>query len=472
MSGLLAAAILVPVLSGLVVLLLRRAPGAFRNVFAVLASAATLAIVLALWARAGTASHGLWLMGILRVLPSPLMVVDGVGLLLATVFGFVWLLVTIYSTSYLRGRDFQDDYFGFLLIMLGAVVGLCFSRNLLMIYMFWELAGVATWRLVAFYRSDREIGAAQKTLLITFAGSVLMLVGFAVLFVEHQTFSPDRLTGPGLSPWGLLLILAGMVTKSASVPMYVWLPDAQAAAPLPVGAVLSGAVEKVGLIAYIRIFIQSPLVLPDWWPLLVGGLGAFSAMLAAGVALHTRDYKRVLAYSTVSQLGYIFIGFAFAGAFGLAAGLIYLIAHSLAKAGLFLAMGVVEKATHQRDLTELGGLARTMPVTAAAVAVMMLSIVGFPPLLGFWGKFYVILAAVRGNLVIAVAALVAAVMTALYMLRLFRMFTGEPRAGVTGRESGLLTTIVAVLGLATLALGAAWPWLSRYFDAAVAATGM
>jgi formate hydrogenlyase subunit 3/multisubunit Na+/H+ antiporter MnhD subunit len=305
----------------------------------------------------------------------------------------------------------------------------------------------------------------------TLAGSVLMLVGFAIVFVEHQTFSPDRLTGPGLSPWGLLLILAGMVTKSASVPMYVWLPDAHTAAPSPMSAVLSGIVAKIGLIAYIRVFIQSPLVLPDWWPLLVGGVGVVGSLLAAGGALHARDYKRVLAYSTVSQLGYIFVGFAFAGAFGLAAGLIYLVAHCLAKAGLFLAMGVVEKSTHRRDLTELGGLARAMPVTATATAVMMLSIIGFPPLLGFWGKFYVVLAAVRSNLVIAVAALVAAVMTALYMVRLFRMFTGEPREGVTGRESGLMTAVVAVLALTTLALGVAYPWLSRYFDVVIAATG-
>ncbi|HDQ98796.1 MAG TPA: hypothetical protein ENN51_00715 [candidate division WOR-3 bacterium] len=473
MSGLLGAAILVPFVTGFLLLVLRRLPRGLRNAVSVLASAATLALVVMLWSRAGTGSHGLWLMGILRVLPSPLMVVDGIGLLLATVFAFVWLLVTLYSTGYLKGYDYQDDYFGFLLMMLGAMVGLCFARNMLMIYLFWELAGIATWRLVAFYRSDREVAAARKTLLITFAGSVLMLVGFAVVFVEHQTFSPDRLSGPGMNPWALFLILAGIVTKSASVPMYVWLPDAHTSAPSPMSAVLSGIVAKIGLIAYIRIFIQSPLAPPESWPLIVGGIGVAGSLLAAGGALYARDYKRVLAYSTVSQLGYIFIGFAFAATFGLHAGIIYLVAHCLAKAGLFLAMGVVEKTTGRRDLTELGGLARTMPVTAAATAVMMLSIIGLPPLLGFWGKFYVILAAVRGEaLVIAIAALVAAVMTALYMVRLYRMFTGEPREGVAGREVGLLSSVVAVLALATLALGVAYPWLSGYLDAALAATGM
>ncbi|MFO7639169.1 MAG: complex I subunit 5 family protein [bacterium] len=472
MSGLLGAAILVPVVSGFLLLLLRRLPRAARNALAVLTSAATLALVVLLWLRAGTGSHGLWPMGILRVLPSPLMVVDGIGLLLASVFGFVWLLVTLYSTSYLKDYEYQDDYFGFLLIMLGALVGLCFARNMLMIYLFWELAGVATWRLVAFYRSDREIAAAQKTLLITFAGSVLMLVGFAAVFVEHQTFSPDRLTGPGVSPWALFLILAGMVTKSASVPMHVWLPDAHTAAPSPMSALLSGIVAKIGLIAYIRIFIQSPLVMPDWWPLLIGGIGVLSALLAAGGALHADDYKRVLAYSTVSQLGYIFIGFAFAAAFGPVAGIVYLVAHCLAKSGLFLAMGVVEKATHRRSLAELGGLGRTMPVTATATAVLMLSIIGFPPLLGFWGKFYVVLAAVRGNLVIAIGALVAAVMTALYMVRLYKMFTGESREGVVGRESGLMTAVVAVLALVTLALGVLYPWLSRFVETATAVSGM
>lgn len=472
MSAFLAAAILVPIVVGSLLVLFRRLPRAARNTIAVLASATTLVLVVMLWFRAGSGSHALWQMGILRVLPSPLMVVDGVGLLLASVFAFVWLLATLYSTSYLKDHEFQDDYFGFLLVMLGAIVGLCFARNLLAMYLFWELAGIATWRLVAFYRSEKEIAAAQKALLITFAGSVLMLIGFAFVFVQHQTFSPGQLTGPTISPWAMFLILLGILTKSASVPMHIWVPDAQSAAPLSVGALLSGVVEKAGLIVYVRLFILSPIVLPDWWPLLIGGVGVVSSLLAAGGALQARDYKRVLAYSTISQLGYIFIGFAFVSSFGLAAGLVYIVAHCLAKAGLFMAMGVVERSTGQHRLAELSGLAKSMPVTAAATAVLMLSVIGFPPFLGFWAKLYVILAAVRGNLVIAIGALIAAVMTALYMIRLYRIFLGEPRPGVVGRESGLMTAIVVLLAAATVALGVILPFLGRFLEATTGVAGV
>ncbi len=469
MTGLVAAVILVPIVLGILLLILRRLSPWARNLIAVLGSAATLGLAIVLWVTAGPGSHNLWLMGVLGAAPVPLLMVDGIGLLLVVLFSFVWLLVTIYSLSYMKDYPFQDDYYGFLLVMLGSMVGFCLSQNLLMIYLFWEVAGMATWRLVAFYRNDREIRAATKTLFMTFTGSVLMLVGFAGIFVEHQTLNVNSLAGSGISIWASLLILVGMITKSASLPFYIWLPDAHTAAPSPMSALLSGIIAKIGLIAYLRIFIQSQVVLPSWWPLLVAGLGVGGSLLAAGCALRVKDYKRVLAFSTVSQLGYIFIGFAFAEGFGLMAGVIYLVAHCLAKAGLFMAMGIVERTTHKRNIDELSGLAHSMPVTAVSCAVLMLSIIGLPPLLGFFGKFYVILAAVKGNLVIATGGIIAAVMTVLYMLRVYRMFTGEPREGITGRDSGVMTTVVVVLAAASLVLGFLFPYLSRFLDQGIVA---
>jgi formate hydrogenlyase subunit 3/multisubunit Na+/H+ antiporter MnhD subunit len=453
-------AVLVPAGLGVMQLLFRRIGGGLRGAIALIGTALTLALVVWLWARQSVVvTPG----GVSPDMLAPFFRVDGVGLLLAALFGTIWLLVVIYSLGYMRGREHQDDYYGCLLLMLGAMMGFCFSWNLIALYIFWELAGVCTWRLVAHRRTDLEIATANRTLLITFSGSVLMLVGFAMVFVDGRSFDMSSLAGP-VSPWAAVFILAGMVTKSASLPLYIWLPDAHTAAPSPVSALLSGIVAKIGLIAYLRVFIQSQVLLPAWWTWLVGGLGVGGALVAAGVALRENDIKRILGFSTVSQLGYVFLGFAVVSGLGAVAGVIYLVAHALAKSGLFLAMGLVEHATGKRDLRELGGLMRGMPFTAAAVALLMLSIIGIPPLLGFFGKFYVVVAAIRVNLVLAVGAIAAAILTLLYMLRLYRVFIGAPRAGATGYESWAMTTPVVVLAALTTGLGLGFPVFVRLVE--------
>lgn len=453
-------AVLVPAGLGMLLLLLRRMGRGLR--WAVALAATLLTLALTVWLQVGLSGTVLRC-GMSPDLLAPFFRVDGVGLLLAVLFSTIWLLVVVYSLDYMRDAEHQEDYYGYLLLMQGAMMGLCFSWNAIVLYIFWELAGVCTWRLVAHRRNELEIATANRTLLITFSGSVLMLVGFAMMFVEGGSFDMSSITGL-VSPLASVLILAGMVTKSASLPLYVWLPDAHTAAPSPVSALLSGVVAKIGLIAYLRVFVQSHVMLPSWWTWLVGGLGVCGAIVAAGVALRENDIKRILGFSTVSQLGYVFLGFAVVSGLGAVAGVIYLVAHALAKSGLFLAMGLVEHGTGCRDRRELGGLMRGMPVTAAAVALLMLSIIGIPPLLGFFGKFYVVVAAVRANLLLAVGAIVAAILTLLYMLRLYRIFVGEPRDGAGGRESWAMTAPVVVLAVLTTGLGLSFPVFLRLVE--------
>ena len=450
----------VPAGLGIVQLLLRRMAPGLRWAIALAATALTLALAVRLQAVSGSAVINC---GTSPDMLAPFFRVDGVGLLLAVLFCTIWLLVVVYSLVYMRDADHQDDYYGYMLLMLSAMMGFCLSWNAIALYIFWELAGVCTWRLVAHRRNELEIATANRTLLITFSGSVLMLVGFAIIFVHSGSFDMSTMTGP-VSPWAAVLILAGMVTKSASLPLYVWLPDAHTAAPSPVSALLSGIVAKIGLIAYLRVFVQSHVLLPGWWTWLVGGLGACGALVAAGVALRENDIKRILGFSTVSQLGYIFLGFAVVSGLGAVAGVVYLVAHALAKSGLFLAMGLIEHSTGKRDLRELGGLIRGMPATAAAVALLILSIIGIPPLLGFFGKFYVVVAAARANLPLAVGAIAAAILTLLYMLRLYRVFLGEPRDGAAGHENWAMTTPVVVLAVLTTGLGLSFPVFVRMVE--------
>jgi formate hydrogenlyase subunit 3/multisubunit Na+/H+ antiporter MnhD subunit len=445
-------AVLAPILVGVVLLVFRRLGTTVRNVAAVLVSAISLGTVVALWRLTG---------GLGRMFNvGPLFALDNIGLLLATVFGLIWLLVTLYSLFYMVPHGHHDDYYGFLLIMLGSIVAFCFGRNLVVLYTAWEIAGLTTWRLVAFYRRDAEVAIAGRTLLITFTGSVLMLVGLALVYLDYGALETTALAGARLDTLPAVLLLAGMVTKSASLPLYVWLPDAHTAAPSPMSALLSGIVAKLGLVAYVKLFLQSGVILPDWWMWLVAGLGLAGALVAGGCALRENDIKRVLAFSTVSQLGYIFIGFALATSIGLAAGVIYLVAHALAKAGLFMALGIVEHSTHERDIRQLRGLAQGMPVTAAATALLMLSIIGLPPLFGFFGKFYVLVAAVPQSLLVAAGAAVAAVLTLLYMVRLYRIFVGETGSGAAGHESWLMTACVFLLALVSTGLGVAFPFLA------------
>jgi formate hydrogenlyase subunit 3/multisubunit Na+/H+ antiporter MnhD subunit len=452
--------VLIPAGFGIVELLFRRMANALRWTVALVAAGLTLA--LAVWLQV-VSSGAVLNCGTSPDMLAPFFRVDGVGLMLAVLFCTIWLLVVVYSLDYMRDAEHQDDYYGYLLLMLSAMMGFCFSWNAIALYIFWELAGVCTWRLVAHRRNDLEIATANRTLLITFSGSVLMLVGFAMIFVHSGSFDLSTMAG-SINPWAAILILAGMVTKSASLPLYVWLPDAHTAAPSPVSALLSGIVAKIGLIAYLRVFVQSHVLLPVWWTWLVGGLGVCGALVAAGLALRENDIKRILGFSTVSQLGYVFLGFAVVSGLGAVAGVVYLVAHALAKSGLFLAMGLVEHSTGKRDRRELGGLMRGMPVTAAAVALLMLSIIGIPPLLGFFGKFYVVVAAVRANLVLAVGAIAAAILTLLYMLRLYRVFIGEPRDGATGHESWAMTTPVVVLAVLTTGLGLSFPLFARMIE--------
>jgi multicomponent Na+:H+ antiporter subunit A len=454
-------AVLVPAGLGVMLLLLRRIGSGLRGTIALFGTASTLAIVFWLWVRYGGAVASC---GSSPQMLAPFFRVDAVGLLLATLFGVIWLLVVLYSLGYMRGQEHQDDYYGFLLLMLGAMTGFCFSWNVIALYIFWELAGVSTWRLVAHRRSDLEVATANRTLLITFCGSVLMLVGFAILFVESGSFDVAVIAGRAISPWAAVLVLVGMITKSASLPLYVWLPDAHTAAPSPVSALLSGVVAKIGLIAYLRVLVQSRVLLPHWWMWLVAVLAVCGALVAAGVALRENDIKRILGFSTVSQLGYVFLGFAVASGLGVVAGVVYLVAHALAKSGLFLAMGLVEHSTGRRDLNDLGGLMRSMPVTATAVGLLMLSIVGIPPLLGFFGKLYVVVAVTRVSPVLAAGAVVAAVLTLLYMLRLYRVFIGGPRDGVVGHESWVMTTPVVVLAALTTGVGFCFPVFLRLVE--------
>jgi formate hydrogenlyase subunit 3/multisubunit Na+/H+ antiporter MnhD subunit len=378
---------------------------------------------------------------------------DGISLIFALVFSLVGMIALLYSLTYMKRYENQREYYFMTTLMIASLIGVAFSQNLVLLYVFWELAALTTWRLVGFYRERRIVTIADKTFLMTFLGSSLMLLGFIILYGQAGTLNLTELKGlslPGLSPI-LFLIFLGIIAKSACLPIHTWLPDAHPVAPSPMSAILSGVEVEVGLFAFLRIFSFTFGISWNWILL----LAIISSLIGAGAALLEKDIKRIIAYSTVSQVGYILLGFALLSKIGVIAGLLYFMIHAVGKAGLFLGAGVVEQQCEERNIDKLGGLMKSMPLTGVGFLFSSLSIMGLPPFGGFYAKLMVILATVKeGHFFIAALAVLAAILTMLYLFRLFNgIFLGKARMPNKLEKSRSMVGCVLALGIISLILG-------------------
>ncbi len=382
---------------------------------------------------------------------------DALAVFMAVVSSFISSLVVFYSFDYISHYDNQNEYYAMVVLFLGSMMGLVYSANLLLVYLFWELTAVASWRLIGFFRAGEHITSANKAFLVTVGGAFLMLFGFILLYQRTGTFELALLKDAAVSgklTWGIFaLILAGILSKSATLPFHTWLPDA-GVAPSPVTALLHAAVlVKIGVYVFARLFVVAIPVDISWMNA-VCAVAAVSSLVSAGAALVDSDLKRIIAYSTVSQLGFIFLGLCAGGALAFAGALLYILMHGLAKAGLFLCAGIVEQTTHTKDIRKLGGLIRTMPMTGLAFLACAFSVMGIPPFGGFWSKYMVISGSIAaGKGMFAGIFLAGAVLTVLYLFRVFVLvFLGETKISEKEESAGM-TAVVAVLALASLAGG-------------------
>ena len=390
---------------------------------------------------------------------------DLLSAFMAAISSFVSAVILIYSVDYISHYDNQTEYYVMVVLFLGSMMGLVFSANLLWMYVFWEMTGFASWRLVGFFRSDKDVSKANKTILVTVFGALCMFAGFLMIYFEKGTMDLRLLHGEPIGMTAAVLILIGILAKSATLPFSTWLPDA-GVAPSTVTALLHAAVlVKIGVYAYARLFGVTFVVDPVFSQavLIIAGL---SALVAAGAALIETDIKRIIAYSTVSQIGFIFLGLASGNKTAFAGALLYILMHSIAKGGLFLCAGIVEQNTHNKDITRMGGLAKTMPWTAVAFALCSLSVMGIPPFGGFFSKFMVFKgAAQNGSVLVLMMFLAGAIMTLLYLVRLFYLvFLGEDKATNPREGSRVMVTSVMALALIGLALGALIYYPSSYVD--------
>lgn len=382
-----------------------------------------------------------------------ILIVDPLSIFMACVSSFVGFLIVVYSLGYMHHEENQSEYYLMVLLFIGSMMGLVFSANLIFLYLFWEIIAICCWRLIGFYREPDHVRKADKAFLVTFFGAVVMLLGFIQIYGLTNTFDLTAMRGTLVPGTAVLLILFGMFSKSATVPLHTWLPDA-GVAPTTVTALLHAAVlVKIGTYAFARLFLYT-FRLPDGWQQALPVIVMVSSLVAAGAAAVENDLKRILAYSTVSQLGYIFLGFAVATPTGISGSLLFILTHGLSKAGLFLCAGIVIHAVHTKDIREMGGLIKTMPVTAVAFLACAFSVIGIPPFGGFFAKFFVILGTVQaGRPWVAALGLFTAVLTMFYLFKAFSLvFLGEAKRPAPEKTKSMVY-VVAVLAVLSLAAG-------------------
>ncbi len=383
---------------------------------------------------------------------------DGLAVFMAMVSSFISAVIIVYSFDYISHYENRNEYFFMVVLFLGAMMGLVFSGNLILMYVFWEITSITSWRLIGFFREKQHVLRADKAFLVTVAGALIMLLGFIKLFQETGTFDlltiKEAIKTHPVSNLTIVLILAGIFSKSATLPLQTWLPDA-GVAPSPVTALLHAAVlVKIGVYVFARLFVAT-IPLDTFWQSSVAVIAGISALVSAGAALIDTDLKRIIAYSTISQIGFIFLGFSISNETGIAGSLLYILMHGLAKAGLFLCAGIVEQNTKTKNILKLGGLVRTMPITAVSFLFCAFSVMGIPPFGGFFSKYMVISGTFQaGHITIAAIFLFGAVLTILYLFRTFNLvFLGEIKNPSAREGSTVMVFCVASFALLSLLSG-------------------
>nr|MBP7870369.1 NADH-quinone oxidoreductase subunit L [Candidatus Saccharicenans sp.] len=436
--------IFIPLLGSLLVPLAGAISPKLRSCWSVLIGGITAFLPLTLITQALHGGEVLWSKRLALGLDFVL-IIDPLSIFMSIVSSFIGFLIIIYSLGYMHHEDHQDEYYLMVVMFIGAMMGLVFSGSLVFIYLFWEIIAIACWRLIGFYRQKDYVLKADKAFLMTFGGAVVMLLGFILIYAQTGTFNLTAMRGVAIPGSAVLLILFGIFSKSATVPLHTWLPDA-GVAPTTVTALLHAAVlVKIGVYAYARLFLYT-FKIPDAWQQAVIILAVVSSLIAAGGAAVENDIKRILAYSTISQIGYIFLGLSVANPTAVSGGLLYILMHGLGKAGLFLCAGIVIHSTNKRDIREMGGLIKTMPITAISFLVCAFSVIGLPPLGGFFSKLLVIMGTIQANQIwIAALALFTAILTMYYLMRVFALvFLGELKVAAPEKTPSMVGVVTVL----------------------------
>jgi NADH-quinone oxidoreductase subunit L len=372
---------------------------------------------------------------------------DPISVMMLIVITTVSFMVHIYSLGYMKGEKGFEHFFSFLSLFSFSMLGLVLATNIFQMYIFWELVGVSSYLLIGFYyQKPSAVRASKKAFIVTRFADLGFLIGILILSFNTKTFDFITLTNPtgtaitqgggitflGLSvmTWSMIFVFMGGVGKSAMFPFHIWLPDAMEG-PTPVSALIHAATMVVaGVYLVARMFpiyaFSAPVALE-----VVAYVGGFSSLFAAVIACTQTDIKRVLAYSTISQIGYMMLALGVSGyggheGLGYMASMFHLFTHAMFKALLFLGAGAIIHAVHSNHMTEMGGLRKYLPITHMTFLIACLTIAGIPPLSGFFSKDEILAAAFHSNKLLFAVEYAVAGLTAFYMFRLyFSVFWGK-----------------------------------------------
>lgn len=356
---------------------------------------------------------------------------DPISVLMLVVISTVSLMVHIYSFGYMKGERGFQRYYAFLSLFTLSMLGLVVATNIFQMYVFWELVGVSSYLLIGFYYSKKEaVAAGKKAFIVTRFADLGFLIGILIYgyYAETFSFTPtlEALAAAGvLLPWALGLMFVGGAGKSAMFPLHIWLPDAMEG-PTPVSALIHAATMVVaGVYLVARMFPLFIGYAPDLLPC-IAYVGAFTAFYAASVACVQSDIKRVLAFSTISQIGFMMVALGVCtsanphhGGLGYMAGMFHLFTHAIFKALLFLGAGSIIHAVHSNEMSAMGGLRKYLPITHITFLIACLAIAGIPPFAGFFSKDEILTACFRFSPVMGWVMTGIAAMTAFYMFRLY-----------------------------------------------------
>ena len=411
---------------------------------------------------------------------------DPASVMMLVVVTFVSLMVHVFSLWYMKGEERFSTYYSFLGLFTFSMLGLVMSSNIFQIYIFWELVGVSSYLLIGFYfDKPSAVAASKKAFIVTRFADLAFLIGILILGFQANTFDfgtlIQRLTdsqstqfiditsasfvGISLMTWALVLVFIGGAGKSAMFPLHIWLPDAMEG-PTPVSALIHAATMVVaGVFLVARLF---PVYYINQVSLhVVAYVGAFSALLAAIIACTQTDIKRVLAYSTMSQIGYMMFSLGVSGTgehgLGYTASLFHLFTHAFFKSLLFLGAGAVIHFVHSNEMKDMGGLKKFMPVTHLVFLIACLAIAGIPPFSGFFSKEEILLAAYHSNKLIYGIALFTSGLTAFYMFRLyFSIFWNNKKEIHNHHSEGTMTMKLPLVILALCAVFAGFVPFGKY----------
>jgi NADH-quinone oxidoreductase subunit L len=365
---------------------------------------------------------------------------DPISVMMLVVVTTVSFMVHIYSLGYMKGERGFERFYAFLSLFSFAMLGLVVATNIFQMYIFWELVGVSSYLLIGFYyERPSAVAASKKAFIVTRFADLGFLIGILLLSYYTGTFDFAEITNPqspvfsqiasvsfmgmSLITWSMLLIFMGGAGKSAMFPLHIWLPDAMEG-PTPVSALIHAATMVVaGVYLVARMFPIFSYHAPDALTV-VSWVGAFTSLFAAVIACTQFDIKRVLAFSTLSQIGYMMLALGVSGyggeeGLGYMASMFHLFTHAMFKALLFLGAGSVIHAVHSNLMNEMGGLRKYLPVTHITFLIACLAIAGIPPFSGFFSKDEILVAAFHHNRILFGIEYLVAGLTAFYMFRLY-----------------------------------------------------